>query len=639
MAASAHNTELYRDMVGNSDHIHELENPAVFPAVIVEQVPHPHLLSYTGLVSEQQLTLARLGTLEQDTGDDVHLTVEAFQSGEEDTMETIEAAEALLNMDSPSSLSLTLDEKHLSHLFLSDVFTNPVNQVSLLPDGLQGQPQWLQRDAEVETVTQQPKAKRGRKPKRKRTGSPIPDINIKKSKDGRGNTLYLWEFLMALLQDRNACPRYIKWTNREKGIFKLVDSKAVSQLWGKHKNKPDMNYETMGRALRYYYQRGILNKVEGQRLVYQFAELPKDIVYIPDDDEEDVGGGNNIVHPEVEHTEDYDDDDDEDDDDDSGDSDDVDDEEPPSDHESPKKPSAITPSRPSAPATKPVGRGGAKAPVRRRAMNGGQRAHAPAGRTGGAANKPGRTLGLIQQQHLPIVSAEMLRTLQNVQSLQPGQHGSVFRTAQLLGSLRQKQETSAALQAAVVVSPPHTQPQSLAHGHAPRDSPTTQIVTLQLVPVSSADGSGTIVASPQLLMQQVPSGEQVTLLVESVGGEQSVDLLQTQAPVHGVCDGSIATSLGAATATLTLVGAGQQLLSQPPGTVIHSVVTAAEREQNASCDEADREDPGGPEATEMTSGDLQGALGGDEPGDLKMKMEPLSVMIINDSWVGFSPTT
>jgi len=56
------------------------------------------------------------------------------------------------------------------------------------------------------------------------------------------------------------------------GIFKIEDSMWVARLWGKHKNRPAMNYDKLSRSIRQYYRKGIIRKTDScRRLVYQFS--------------------------------------------------------------------------------------------------------------------------------------------------------------------------------------------------------------------------------------------------------------------------------------------------------------------------------------------------------------------------------
>lgn len=297
MTTVVQSSELVFEFASNGmDEINQLDDPSVFPAVIVEQVPAADLMQvYSGLEADEVtngiMVDAIQDVVEENMMGDVGLSVETQVSDGEDNMETIEAAEALLNMESPNNI---LDEKRMIHAY-GNMLESDLTYISLRPEQLSNGCMDVPLDEETSSLDEIPqkypckpaRKSKARKPRPVRPCSPITNPILplkKKSKEGKGNTIYLWEFLLALLQDKNTCPKYIKWTQREKGIFKLVDSKAVSKLWGKHKNKPDMNYETMGRALRYYYQRGILAKVEGQRLVYQFKDMPSDLVIIDEDD-------------------------------------------------------------------------------------------------------------------------------------------------------------------------------------------------------------------------------------------------------------------------------------------------------------------------------------------------------------------
>lgn len=80
--------------------------------------------------------------------------------------------------------------------------------------------------------------------------------------------IQLWQFLLELLSDASLSS-IIAWEGTN-GEFKLIDPDEVARKWGERKSKPNMNYDKLSRALRYYYDKNIMTKVHGKRYAYKF---------------------------------------------------------------------------------------------------------------------------------------------------------------------------------------------------------------------------------------------------------------------------------------------------------------------------------------------------------------------------------
>ena len=89
--------------------------------------------------------------------------------------------------------------------------------------------------------------------------------------------MQLWQFLYTLLTDpKKRYKEMIEWTSNDKAReFRLLEPEAIAIWWGEHKNKKNMSYDKLSRSLRYYYDKGIIRKIPGERYVYRFCVDPE----------------------------------------------------------------------------------------------------------------------------------------------------------------------------------------------------------------------------------------------------------------------------------------------------------------------------------------------------------------------------
>ncbi|XP_047561560.1 ETS translocation variant 3-like protein isoform X2 [Lutra lutra] len=101
------------------------------------------------------------------------------------------------------------------------------------------------------------------------SGVAFPDWACKAESSPGSRQIQLWHFILELLQ-KEEFRHVIAWQQGEYGEFVIKDPDEVARLWGRRKCKPQMNYDKLSRALRYYYNKRILHKTKGKRFTYKF---------------------------------------------------------------------------------------------------------------------------------------------------------------------------------------------------------------------------------------------------------------------------------------------------------------------------------------------------------------------------------
>nr|XP_021510683.1 ETS translocation variant 3-like protein [Meriones unguiculatus] len=101
------------------------------------------------------------------------------------------------------------------------------------------------------------------------SGLALPDWAYKAESSPGSRQIQLWHFILELLQ-KEEFRHVIAWQQGEYGEFVIKDPDEVARLWGRRKCKPQMNYDKLSRALRYYYNKRILHKTKGKRFTYKF---------------------------------------------------------------------------------------------------------------------------------------------------------------------------------------------------------------------------------------------------------------------------------------------------------------------------------------------------------------------------------